>query len=169
MPADVERVARGFDRLSPWYDGLAAAALFAVAPAFLTDPDVVPFTRSVVHTEQEFTWHRALRVGEELSVTGSVSDVRSRGPLHVVSFTAAATGADPWLESTSTFLLAAEAAAAADEEPEPDHEARGPVDHPGQSPLPPEGGPLPEMRRSASRADRHSYPACRLPTSPPAA
>jgi acyl dehydratase len=137
--------------------GLAAAALFTVAPAFLTDADVAPFTRSVVHTEQEFTWYRGLPVGEQLTVTGSVTGVRSRGSLHVVTFTAAAAGADPWLDSTSTFLLSAEAAAATEEEPEPAHDARGPVDPAVPSPLPAGGGPLPEMRRSASRADLVRY------------
>ena len=75
-------VAATGDDASRWSDhappAYAAALLFAVAPAFLEDPDVAPATRSLIHTEQTFTWHRALEVGETVDVTGTVAGVRAR-------------------------------------------------------------------------------------------
>jgi acyl dehydratase len=139
--------------------GFAAAALFAAAPAFLADPDVEPQTRSVVHAEQEFAWWRPLAIGESLSVTAEVSGVRSRGPLHVVTLTMAAGDERRWLDSTSTFLLSAGAAASAAEESEPGTDERGPSDPAVLHPLPREGAELPQMRRSASRADLVRYAA----------
>jgi len=139
---------------------LAGAVLFAVAPVFLADPDVVPFTRSVVHIDQRFRWHRPLAVGEVLEAAGTVAGVRSRGAAHFVTFEVGAGGPEgPWLESASTFLLSDEAAGDAADEPEPPHAVRGPVEVAGESPLPLEGESLPPLRRSASRADLVRYAA----------
>jgi acyl dehydratase len=135
----------------------AAAVLFAVAPSFLTDPDVAPTTRSLVHTEQEFAWDRALEISETLDVRGEVTGVRSRGALHVATFSVVAGGASPWLTSTSSFLLSSAAAGSAAEEPEPGPDERGPFEPAGRHPLPPVGSDLPELRRSASRADLVRY------------
>lgn len=99
---------------------IANVALFAAAPAFLEDPAVVPFTRSLIHSEQSYAWSRPLAIGETLAVTGVVSAVRARGDLNLVTFTLAA-GSDrgPWLSGTSVFLLASAAAGSAPEESEP--------------------------------------------------
>jgi acyl dehydratase len=139
---------------------LAAAVLFAVAPALLADPDVVPFTRSVVHTDQRFRWLRPLGVGEVLETAGMVAGVRSRGGAHLVTFEVAAGGADgPWLESSSTFLLSDRAAGESPDEPEPPHDLRAGYEPALASPLPPEGSEIPALRRSASRADLVRYAA----------
>ncbi len=136
----------------------AAVVLFAVAPAFLADPDVVPETRSLIHTEQAFSWHRALAIGETVEVEGRVSGVRARRSLNLVSFVLSATGeAGPWLDGTATFLMSAEAAAAAVEEPEPAHDAVAGTQPPEPTPLPAPGDEIPPMARSASRADLVRY------------
>ena len=64
----------------------AAAALFAVAPSFLNDPRIAAETRSLIHTEQSFTWHRALEIGETIEVEGLVTEVRARRSLNLVTF-----------------------------------------------------------------------------------
>ncbi len=135
--------------------GYAGAVLFAVAPEFLADPDVAPLTRSLVHTEQRFTWLRPLEAGERLEVRGEVSSVRERGALVIVGFDVDAGADQPWLVSSSTFLLSAEAAAAAAEEAEPHHAERGPVGFPGRMSV--AEGALPTLARSASRADLVRY------------
>ena len=98
----------------------ANAALFTAAPVFLDDAVVVPFTRSLIHSEQRYTWTRPLAVGEMLEVSGTVTSVRVRGPLHFVEFaidTQSKSG--PWMTGSSVFLMSTEAAAASAEEAEP--------------------------------------------------
>jgi len=136
----------------------AAVALFAVAPAFLDDPDVVPETRSLIHTEQAFSWHRPLEIGETVEVEGRVSGVSTRRSLNLVTFALTVTGeAGPWLDGTATFLMSADAAAAAVEEPEPAHDAVAGIQPPEPTPLPPPGDAIPSMARSASRVDLVRY------------
>jgi len=137
--------------------GFAAAALFSIAPVLLSDEAVRPAARTVVHNEQLFTWHRPLAIGESLEVAGTVAGVRSRTGLNVVDFRAEAGDGRPWLSSASTFLLSDRAAAVSEEEPEPAHDERGPCDPPQRGPLPPEGGAVEPLRRSASRADLVRY------------
>lgn len=132
----------------------AAAALFAVAPTFLSDDDVVATTRSLIHTDQSFTWHRPLEVGEVLEVEGRVTGVRARRSLNLVTFDVTA---GDWLDGTATFLMSEDAAAAADEEGEPAHDARADDEPPIQTPLPMAGEEIPPMARSASRADLVRY------------
>jgi acyl dehydratase len=140
--------------------GFAAAALFAVAPAFLGDPEVVRHSRSLLHTEQAFAWQRPLAVGEVLLVRGRVVAVRSRGARQLVSFEVEAVGAEgPWMAGTSSFLLSAEAAAASEEEAEPPPAARGPGDPALPGLLPAYGEEIPPLRRSASRDDLVRYAA----------
>jgi hydroxyacyl-ACP dehydratase HTD2-like protein with hotdog domain len=140
--------------------GFAAAALFAVAPAFLADPEVAPHCRSLLHAEQSFSWGRALRVGEEVMVRGTVRRVRARGPLHLVTFEVAAGDPDDlWFVGLADFVLSAEAAGESAEEEEPPFERRAACDPalPGRLPAP--GEALPSLRRSASRADLARYAA----------
>lgn len=139
------------DHAPPSY---AAAALFAVAPVFLGDPDVVDSTRSLIHTEQTFTWLRPLQVGETIEVEGVCREVRARGPLNLVTF---GLTAGSWLEGTATFLMSAEAAAATPEEPEPPQDARAQDDRPVPMPFPAPGEGITPMARSASRADLVRY------------
>ena len=140
--------------------GFAAAALFAVAPAFLDDPEVARHGRSLLHTEQAFAWERPLAVGEALAVQGRVAAVRSRGALHLVSFEVAASGpGGRWMEGVSSFLLSVEAADEAAEEREPPPDERAACDSAVLLPLPAPGEALPRLRRAASRADLGRYAA----------
>jgi len=139
--------------------GLAAAALFAVAPAFLALPEVAGRAPSLLHAEQAFSWERALAVGEELAVSGKVAGVRSRGERHLVTFEVAAAGVEgPWLQGAATFVLSSETATAP-EEAEPPADERGACDPAPILPLPAEGAALCPLRRSASRVDLARYAA----------
>jgi len=138
----------------------AAAVLFAAAPALLADPDAAGSTSAIVHSEQALRWERPLEVGEPLAVEGEVAAVRARGLLHLVTFEVRAAGAaGPWLEGRSTFLLSSEPAAAAAEEPEPDHDERGRLDPPELLDLPAAGEVVDPLHVSASRADLVRYAA----------
>ncbi len=142
---------RWADHAPPSY---AAAALFTVAPAFLSDGDAAGVTRSLIHTEQSFTWHRPLEVGETIDVEGRVAEVRARRSLNLVTFEVTA---GSWLQGTATFLMSAEAAAAADEEPEPAQDVAAIDERPSSRPFPAAGSEISSMARSASRADLVRY------------
>lgn len=154
-------VAATGDHPERWTDhappAFASAALFAVAPRFLADPDVASHTRSLIHSEQVFRWHRPLTVGERLEVIGRVAGVRTRRSLTLVTFGFEAGNTEPWLEGEATFLLSEEAVGSAEEEPEPAHDARAIDEPPAPAPLPAAGGSVPEVLRSASRADLVRY------------
>lgn len=139
----------------------ANTALFVAAPAFLEDPRVAPYTRSLIHSEQSYEWARPLPIGETLQVSGTVESVRARGALHFVVFSLEAeTAAGPWLSGSSTFLMSDERAARSDDAGEPDEDERPPVDPPdGPFELPGEGEALAELRCGASRADLRRYAA----------
>ncbi|MEE9297510.1 MAG: MaoC family dehydratase N-terminal domain-containing protein [Acidimicrobiia bacterium] len=139
----------------------ANAALFGAAPAFLEAGDVVPFTRSLIHSEQTFVWKRPLAVGETLSVSGTVEAVRGRGTLNLVTFSLeAGSDAGPWLEGSSIFLMSESAAATAAEATEPAAKERPPVDPSGgRLTLPGSGEAIVEVRCGASRADLVRYAA----------
>ena len=91
--------------------GYAAALLFTVAPLLIGDPDVGKSTRVLVHTDQRFTWHHTLAVELAVVVEGTVSKVRSRGPLSFVGLDVEMSSeGEPLVSSSSTFLMGAEAA-----------------------------------------------------------
>lgn len=138
----------------------ANAALFTAAPVFLDDAVVVPFTRSLIHSEQRYTWTRPLAVGEMLEVSGTVTSVRVRGPLHFVEFaidTQSKSG--PWMTGSSVFLMSTEAAAASAEEAEPPVALRPAFGTTAPSALPKAGEALPSYPCGASRADLVRYAA----------
>jgi len=139
----------------------ANAALFAVAPAFLEDPAVVPFTTSLIHSEQTFEWSRTLAVGERLRVTGEVAGVRARGPLNIVTFRLSAEAdAGKWIDGEAIFLMSDAAAAEAAEEPEPGALLAPDVDGPvSPERLPDEGADIETLRCGASRLDLVRYAA----------
>jgi acyl dehydratase len=139
----------------------ANAALFAAAPALLNDEVVRPFTRSLIHSEQSFSWLRPLAIGEEVVVVGTVQAVRARGPLHLVTFSLEAeSDQGPWLTGSSVFLMSDQAAATADEIEEPAVDDRPPSDiDGGLLPLPAEGERLVDLRCGASRSDLMRYAA----------
>jgi 3-hydroxybutyryl-CoA dehydratase len=99
----------------------AAALLFAVAPEFLSDPDVVPYTRVLVHSDQRFTWSGPLRHDSVWTVVATVTSVRSRGPMNFVTLEAEATEVGgSSVSSISVFLMGDEAGTGeADERTEP--------------------------------------------------
>lgn len=137
----------------------ANAALFSAAPAFLESEEVVPFTKSLIHTDQAFAWRRPLAVGETLAVSGTVEAVRARNELNLVSFSSvAASDFGPWLEGSSVFLMSDAAAGESVESVEPDVAERPPVDPPsGPLPLPDSGTAIDPVRCGASRADLARY------------
>lgn len=139
----------------------ANAALFSAAPAFLQGEAAVPFTRSLIHSEQSFSWARPLEVGETLEVVGTVEAARTRGPLNLVTFSlVAATGRGPWLTGSSVFLMSSEAAAGTEDWGEPDEDIRPPFDADGGAlALPLEGESLTELKCGASRSDLMRYAA----------
>ncbi len=85
----------------------AAALLFAVAPRFLDDPRVRPYTGVLVHVDQSFTWHGPLIVGDPIAVSGRVDKVRERGGRFFVSFSAevVAEAGERLLDAKATFLM----------------------------------------------------------------
>ena len=86
--------------------GFASAALFVVAPELLA----MLAGRSVVHGEQTFTWHRPIRIGQDLSVVGTVTRFRERGGVVYVGFELVAEdGHGEVLTGSSLFLLSGEA------------------------------------------------------------
>lgn len=139
----------------------ANVALFTAAPALLHDEVVRPFTRSLIHSEQSFSWLRPLAIGEEIGVVGTVQAVRARGALHLVTFSLEA-GSDhgSWLTGSSVFLMSDQAATATDEIEEPAVDERPPSDvDEGRLELPVEGEQLVDLRCGASRSDLMRYAA----------
>ncbi|MFQ5518195.1 MAG: MaoC/PaaZ C-terminal domain-containing protein [Acidimicrobiia bacterium] len=168
-----EFIAATGDLPERWRDeappGLAAAALFAAAPRFFSDPTVVPFTRVLIHAEQRFHWFQQLRHGAELSVVGRADSVRARRGLNFVAFTVTvAAGQDPVVESRSRFIMADAPSGAQQSE----ERALQPVrlkdtdDVPRSVPLPAAGGSMPDLHKSASRADLVRYAGATLDWNP---
>jgi acyl dehydratase len=134
--------------------GWAAVCLFSVAPLLLNDSEVAG--RGVIHGEQRFSWSAPIPSEGELSVTGAVTRVRTRGGIAFVGFDLrVAHENQPVLTGSSTFLVSGDAPAAGDnpEEDEPGPEERGEND------LLISTGEFPELLRSASRADLVRYAA----------
>lgn len=123
---------------------LAGALLFEVAPHLLAQPSVEG--ASVVHGDQQFTWHRAIPLEADLGVTGTVSRARERGGVWFVVFDMEVSGSDgPVLSGTSTFLMSG-----------PDATVVEPAE--SEEEPPPEAGSVTEdLRRAASRADLVRY------------
>ncbi len=138
----------------------AGLLLFVAAGEFLTSPEVVAHTRVLLHTDQDFRWHRPLTVGSPVEITGTFTEVRHRGPLDFVTFTTTVTGEGgaPLLDATSRFLMGSEPAEPpAQQWTEPAANRRGPNREPARYTLPAPGGELPELPKSASRIDLVRY------------
>ena len=93
-----------------WVDeappGFGSVLLFAVADEFLYDPTIVPFTRTLLHLDQSFTYFAPITLDSMLTVEGTVTRVRQRGDSYFVTFTAEAMDSGRVvMESTSTFVL----------------------------------------------------------------
>lgn len=139
----------------------ANAALFAVAPRFLDDPAVVPFTRSLIHSEQAFAWARAAAVGETMQVVGRVVSARQRSGLNLVGFNIEArSSVGPWMTGSAQFVMSTEAAAGDKEGDEPPAALRPEVDAASErQALPEVGSALAPLRCGASRLDLLRYAA----------
>lgn len=93
--------------------GLASLMLFAVADLFLYHPAVVPFTATLLHLDQSFTYHAPMRTDSEVTMVGTITRVRERSGSYFVTFDS--TGHDERglvLDSSSTFVLSDRAAPA---------------------------------------------------------
>ena len=93
-----------------WVDaappGFGSVLLFAVADEFLYDPRIIPFTRTLLHLDQSFTYLGPIPVGVTFTVGGTVTRVRQRGASYFVTFSAnASDGESVVMESASTFVL----------------------------------------------------------------
>jgi acyl dehydratase len=116
---------------------LAGALLFVVAPHLLGDDRAGDSTRSVIHGDQGFAWHRPIPLGTDLAVSGKVTRVRERSGVFLTGFRMEAADAKGLVvEGTSTFLMSGSGAAPAAggrERTEPDpldgsvREVRGPL------------------------------------------
>ncbi|MEA2002175.1 MAG: MaoC/PaaZ C-terminal domain-containing protein [Actinomycetota bacterium] len=149
-----------WDQAAP--PGFAGALLFVVAPHFLADSRVEPFTGILVHVDQTFTWHGPLTVGAPIVVTGRVDKVRQRGGRFFVTFSAAVDTPDGerLLDAVATFLMGrAEAPEAVDDLGEPPVRRRELNETPSVAPRPDIGQPFPPMEKSASRLDLVKYAA----------
>ena len=150
------------DDPSRWTDSappsFAGAALFAVAPSFLYDPDVGEFSNVLIHADQTFRWRAPWQVDTDYLVTGTVDRVRMRGGAAWVTFGAVVTqDDDTTLESLSTFIMSEQRPGSdGGERPEPGPNERAPEVRPdsyaGE-------GLLPKTVRSASRNDVIRYAA----------
>lgn len=100
---------------------IAGALLFVVTPHLLADERAGDATRSVIHGDQAFTWHRLVPFGVELAVSGTVSRVRQRGEVAFTNFDLEVTLDDePVITGSSTFLMSAGSTTGGTEErPEP--------------------------------------------------
>ena len=134
--------------------------LFAAAPEFLFGSDVGDYNRILLHSDQKFEWHRAVQVGSELAVTGSVDRIRERNGVAFVSFSASVVDrhGEPVIASASTFIMSPEAPPASDaEQPEPDVHRRSDNDIVRSTPIPGSGIDIEPIAKSASRADLVRY------------
>jgi len=137
--------------------GWAAAALFAVAPALLTDPDLGDARTGVIHGDQRFGWRRPIPIEADLKVTGLVSRVRERGGVFYTTFEfEAGDPVGPLLSGTSTFLMSTNSppVSASEQVELPSPSTRGFNDS-----LPGPRAGFAGLRRSASRSDLVRYAA----------
>jgi acyl dehydratase len=140
----------------------AGALLFVVAPHFLEDARVRPYTGVLVHVDQTFVWHRPLAIDMPITVTGRVDKVRERGGRFFVTFSAEVdtTDGERLLDAVATFLMGeASASRSLDDGAEPAVRHRKMNDRPSLVPRPGAGEGLPPMSKSASRLDLVKYAA----------
>ena len=86
--------------------GFASVLLFAVADLFLHHPRVVPFTATLLHVDQSFTYLAPVRAGSTITMGGTITRVRERAGSYFVTFDAEGRdGSEVVIASTSTFVL----------------------------------------------------------------
>lgn len=152
------------DRPERWIEhappGYAAALLFSVAGIFLNDERIRPYLTTLIHVDQQFTFHEAIRIAVDIEMTGTVDRVRERAGAYFVTFTAVGTaGGDVVLECRSTFLMSDEAASDSGiDRVEPNADLRGPNGYP-ESTRRAVVGEVRSVAKSASRSDLVRYSA----------
>lgn len=152
------------DRPGRWAEhappGYAAALLFSVAGILLNDERIRPYLATLIHVDQQFTFHEAIPVDTDVEMTGSIERVRERGGAYFVTFKAVGSvGDDIVLESRSTFLMSDEAASASTTDRiEPPVDLRGPNAYPEPTRTP-VVGEVRSLAKSASRGDLVRYSA----------
>ncbi len=154
VPVTADRVAfyadTTGDDLDRWQTeappGFGSVLLFAVADLFLYHPKVVPFTATLLHLDQSFSYLGAMRNGVDLTVAGTITKVRERRGSYFVTFESSASdGSDVVLTSVSTFVLSDQSSPPSEvQRPEPSARERGAND---------------DSHRSASRHDLVRYAA----------
>ncbi len=126
--------------------GFASVLLFAVADLFLYHPAIIPFTATLLHLDQSFTYVGPMRADSEIVMSGMITRVRERGGSFFVTFESEGTdGGDVVVQSVSTFVLS-------------DREAPAP-DAPRVEPAARVRGEVSGSSRSASRHDLVRYSA----------
>ena len=86
--------------------GFASVLLFAVADLFLHHPRVVPFTATLLHVDQSFSYLAPMRAGTTITMGGTITRVRERAGSYFVTFDAEGRdGPEVVITSTSTFVL----------------------------------------------------------------
>ncbi len=157
-------VAATGDRPGRWDEyappGYAAALLFSVAGILLNDERIRPYLATLIHVDQQFTFHEAIHIGTDIEMTGTVDRVRERGGAYFVTFTAVGSaGGDIVLESRSTFLMSDQAASESTTdriEPPVDLRAPNASPEPTRAPV---AGEVRSTAKSASRSDLVRYSA----------
>jgi acyl dehydratase len=152
--------AERWERYAP--PGYAGALLFVVAPSFLKDRRVKPFTGVLVHVDQTFTWRGPLPIGDQISVLGTVDKVRERAGRFFVTFSATVdmAGGGRLLDCVATFLMGEGSEAEGIPDPgEPPVWRRELNDRPSVTPRPGVGEELAPLSKSASRIDLVKYAA----------
>jgi hypothetical protein len=69
-------------------------AEFAVFGSIVADPELELDFERVVHGDQEYEWHRPLRVGEALEVVSRIASIRERGANGFLTIEVDVTAAD---------------------------------------------------------------------------
>lgn len=108
---------RWFDEAPP---GFSSVLLFAVADLFLYHPRVVPFTATLLHLDQTFSYPAPMRADTNVTVEGRITRVRERGGSYFVTFEAE--GRDDRgivMTSVSTFVLSDQSTPSEVDTPEP--------------------------------------------------
>ena len=153
-------LAERWERHAP--PSFAGALLFVVAPQFLADPRVRPFTGVLVHVDQSFTWHGPLVIDAPITLTGRVEKVRERGGRFFVTFVAEVETRDGerLLDAVSTFLMGESVTPEETDDPgEPPVWQRELNELPTPRPRPAVGERFAVTNKSASRLDLVKYAA----------
>ena len=160
-------VAATGDDADRWSDvpppSFAAVGLFAAAGPFLSHPVVTAEARMMLHGDQSFRWLESFEPETTYESRAMLSRIRRRGPAAFVKVAndMRTTDGVRVAEASSTFVLSKDEPPGGewDEEPEPRPDEAQDNDIPTEIELTAAGEGLPDIRKSASRADLVRYAA----------